>query len=47
VVWLVDDIAKATLGPWGLLLSVGLGVAILPSKRLKPVEDLTLSILVS
>ena len=43
MVWLVDDIAEAAIGPWGLLISVGLGAAILARKRLKPVEDLTVS----
>ena len=43
MVWLVDDIAEAALGPWGLVIGVGLGAAVLARKRLRPVEDLTVS----
>jgi hypothetical protein len=43
VVWLVDDIAEAALGPVGLLLGVGLGAAALARRRFKPVEDLSVS----
>jgi hypothetical protein len=44
MVWLVDDIAEAALGPVGLLVGVGLGAAVLARRRLRPVEDLSVSV---
>src|SRR6266498_361720 len=37
--WLVDDVAEAALGPWGLLVGVGVGVGILARKRLAPIAS--------
>lgn len=36
---LVDDIAEAALGPWGLLIGVGVGAVLLARKRLAPVAS--------
>jgi len=37
--WLVDDVAEAALGPWGLLVGVGVGVGVLARKRLAPIAS--------
>src|SRR5687768_789427 len=34
--FVADDIAEAALGPWGLLIGVGVGAALLARKRLVP-----------
>lgn len=39
---LVDDIAEAALGPWGLLIGVGVGAALLARKRLAPAASTAL-----
>lgn len=37
--FLVDDVAEVALGPWGLVIGVGVGAALLARKRLAPVTD--------
>ena len=34
MVWLIDDLAGAAFGPWGLAVATGVGVAIAARKRL-------------
>jgi hypothetical protein len=34
--WLIDDLAGAALGPWGLAVAAGIGVGALVSKRFGP-----------
>src|SRR3954454_9917748 len=34
--WLVDELAGAAFGPWGLAVAAGIGVGVLDGKRLGP-----------
>jgi hypothetical protein len=39
MVWLVDDVAEAALGPWGLAVGLGVGAVVLARKHLAPVAS--------
>ena len=43
MVWLVDDVAEAALGPWGLLIGAGVGVGILARRRVAPAASAALA----